>query len=275
MSKKIHIICVLYNDVISNIKSLENFYKMQDKYGVRNIKIHIYDNSKDVFVLKNQSLMKSEQEMQDRIHYMENGGNIGLTKTYNKALKEVQNADEWLMFADDDTFFSEEYLDHAIGYINSNDCKEQIVTGLIHAADRILGPTRTDTWKLNNHPLESVGVYDNIYCINSGLFINRAIYDMIGLYDEEMFLDMVDFYLMENLRQHGLNHIRVVDGLIEQTFSGDQNVYNEGVAVRFQIFQKDFKLYCKFAKKSWMYQQIILKRRALRIWLMKHMGKAK
>lgn len=274
MENRVHIICVLYNDVIQNISSLSNFFAIQDKYGVDKICIHIYDNSNQEFVTENRSILAGDRKLADRIHYIDNGGNIGLSKTYNKALHEIYDAEDWLMFADDDTDFSVEYLDNAISYIE-RDCKEQIITGLIHAADRILGPTQTDTWRLNNHPLMKTGLYDDIYCINSGLFIRREIYDIIGFYDEEMFLDMIDFYLMEKLKQHGLNHIRVVDGLILQTFSGDQNMYSAGMSVRYEIFKKDFSLYCKHANKSWVYKQIILRRRALRIWLLKHMRKAK
>ena len=272
MNKRIHIICVLYNDVIGNIASLQNFFVMQDKYGLERIRIHIYDNSSESYVETNRKLMMKNTDYKNRILYIENGGNIGLSKTYNKALREISDVEDWIMFADDDTDFSVEYLNTAISDIIDG-CEENIVTGLIRASNRILGPTQTDTWRINNHPLSKTGTYDDIYCINSGLFIKRAIYDMTGLYDEEMFLDMIDFYLMEKLRQHGLNLIRVVDGLIQQTFSGDETTYTEGMSVRYEIFKKDFSLYCKHANKSWLYKQIIVKRRALRILLMKVRGK--
>jgi GT2 family glycosyltransferase len=84
----------------------------------------------------------------------------------------------------------------------------------------------------------------------------------MGGFEERLFLDMVDYQLMDELKKNGKNRILVVPGTISQKLSGLDFSDKEASMRRFRIYYKDFKEYCRLTKKPLFYRIIIpLKRR--------------
>ena len=77
---KLYIVCVLYNSTIEEISSLEVFLRFAGRYDF--IRLMIMDNSSEDFVAKNREAC--ETIYKDRIIYVDDGGNIGISTGYDK-----------------------------------------------------------------------------------------------------------------------------------------------------------------------------------------------
>lgn len=235
----LYIAVVLYNQKISEIVSLANFLKLKKTY--KNLYLLVFDNSnKDISYLNTEMYHNYYQDL--IIYHSNSGNNIGLSKNYNKAIDYIRNHsdDWWLMLADDDTTFSMQYLENCIEAANGGKC--DLITGVIKG----ISPVAHSKIKFDQSDyIINPGVYKNIYCINSGLWIHSKIFDVIGKYDERLFLDMVDYWFMDVCKEHDVNKVLVVSGKVTQDFSGNSFGSLRGSMIRYKIYRKDFKYYCK------------------------------
>lgn len=258
------IVCVLYNDSIRNIRSLPQFLSFAEHTGALLV---ISDNSKPEIQRENERLWKAEYR--EKIVYRNNGGNIGLSRAYNSAVKSLEQDEAWILIADDDTLFSKEYLDRV--YEAAREGRTELISGIVRAGNRVLSPARNNKlFRSGEDFISEPGIYENIFCINSGLVIRKSLLDDLGGFDERLFLDMVDYCLMDRLIAAGRNRFLLVDGDIEQNFSGDDTAVEKAAAqARFAIYEKDFLNYCKITNKSALYRDLTLLKRRLRIRFMK------
>ena len=252
---KLRIVCVIHNRKVADITSLKSFKKALTE--LENLEIWVYDNSSQDGFGGNAAVAAKYG-----FHYVKNGENLGLSKAYNKALWDAQAYDDiGLMFADDDTHFSSKYIGNVYKAIERR--QPEIITGIVKQGDFIVSPMKKNTiFPKNREPIEEHGVYKNIYAINSGLTIKTTLLEEIGGFEERLFLDMVDYILMDELIEKGKNLILVVSGAITQKLSGLDFSDKEASKRRFKTYNKDFKEYCKLTQKPLPYRMIIpLKRR--------------
>ncbi len=258
---KLYIACVLYNKSVEDIGTFENLIKF--KASNKDISIMVLDNSSEEYRKSNAVLCQGKYK--DMIEYCDNGGNIGLSKAYNIAISRVDEDDYWIMFIDDDTKFSLEYFSNVYECILSNREDVRIISGIITSGERVMSPMRS--LKIFNkgeeHFISEVGVYDNIFCINSGLTLHSSVISKIGEYEERLFLDMIDHWLMERLIHMQCNRIMIVPGDIRQSFSSDEKGNKKGKIIRYKIFKKDFVAFCNLTGKSIFYKWFVLFKRRI------------
>lgn len=252
---------MLYNKPVDKISSFENFLKMSDNN--KNVRLMILDNSSSEKQQANESFCRNYYE---KIIYLSNNGNVGLSRAYNKALQTIQDEDYWVMLSDDDTFFSSEYLNNLLFHISEK--TSQIITGIVKADGKVLSPIKKLGIRIEykNFIFEK-GLYKNIYCINSGLAFNCNLIKKVGYYNEKLFLDMVDHYFMELLIENNCNYVQVIDGNIEQNFSGTLSTSKENTLKRFNIYKKDFITFCNLTQKSLFFKYTILVKRFINVYL--------
>ncbi len=251
------IICVVYNKFIDQISSLNVFYELKKKHD--DVIVQIYDNSKEEIAKKNQETTALGYL---DIIYIWNNGNIGLSKSYNKALSESK-LEDWLFFADDDTSFPVSYLEKVYSYTHQDNVSS-VVSGIIYSqSGAIISPLR----KIDHNGLKLNGdtICKEVYCINSGLCVKREIYEIIGFYNETLFLDMIDYWLFDELSKYKMNKVMILDERIMQDFSGGGRSALKTMLVRFRIYKKDFSNYCTIEKKGFIYKYKILGRRIVKI----------
>ena len=239
-NEPIYIVCVLYNELISGIRSLDTFLSVVNDFEY--VKLIVLDNSKDEIVQENIKLW--ETTYSKTILYASNNGNVGLSKAYNNALKMIKDDSYWIMISDDDTLFSKEYIYNVIKATEIN--KTDIISGIVLSSKKTISPAK----KLGI-PVKYIhepGIYTNIFCINSGLTIKSNIFDKIGLYDEHLFLDGIDHLFSDKLIANGLNNIEIVPGNISQCFSAEVNDYYSKKA-RIKIYSKDWFNWWKASHK--------------------------
>ena len=68
-------------------------------------------------------------------------------------------------------------------------------------------------------------------------------------YDENLFLDMVDYLLFYKINSIQLEKIEVVEGYIYQNFSGEEYTDYSKTIKRYRMYKADFVRYCQITKK--------------------------
>ena len=86
-------------------------------------------------------------------------------------------------------------------------------------------------------------------------------------FNEKLFLDMIDYTLCYSLSRRGLCKVRVLDEVIEQSFSGRTKTGKKVLLKRFDIYKKDFETYCRITGRSRLFCRIALLKRRLMIEL--------
>lgn len=220
------------------------------------VELILIDNSTEKEVICSNELFS----LDNRLRYICNNGNIGLAQSYNIIL-DLARSNDWILWADDDTFFSSDYLEKVYDTISSDG--NSIIAGIVKTnTNTVLSPIHRKHFK------ESIcvnKVVENVYCINSGLCVNRSIYDIIGYYDERLFVDMIDYWLFDELHKKKMDKVMVLPGEIWQAFSGTSEQPLLSKLRRFRIYSKDFTQYCLIEKKKRTYCIWILSKRLLSI----------
>ena len=115
----LYIATVLYNKRICDIASLETVLSFIETVGNDNAQLIIVDNSDKIEI--------NADDEKDMIHknivYIRNGGNLGLSKAYNKAFqyslkRSIVPENEYILFIDDDTPLSYEYFNSIYSEVN-------------------------------------------------------------------------------------------------------------------------------------------------------------
>ena len=283
---RIHIITVIYNRRISRIRSMPQFEAFISRYPEAGW--IIADNSTDDVIVQEN---RETASLKNWLRYVECGGNIGLSRAYNRAIATIpQEEAYWIMLSDDDTYFSMEYLENAIRRIRHEQklWKEtpageklwtreplRMLCGVVLTEGGWISPRSEHTKEFALSGLlrqPKPGIYRDLYPINSGLFLEGSAIREAGGFDERLFLDQVDFLMMDRLRSCGIRRIGVLPGKILQSFSGDMSqgwkkesseTPGQSADERFRIFRKDFQAYCELTGKPWYYRAWILGRRTL------------
>lgn len=250
-----YIACVVYNRRVQDITSLKQFISLAEKH--EDVQILLYDNSTDHAVIK----YNAEWTGKPFVTYTNNCGNIGLSKAYNKVLH-ITSESDWIFWADDDTMFSDRYMENV--YRAAKEEKYSVISGIVHTSvNTVLSPIYRN--KKVKKKIVSEKTYSDVYCINSGLCIRRSVYDMIGLYDERLFIDMIDYWLFDELRKYDMDCVYVTDGAVVQNFSGNEAASFQKLFGRFKIYSRDFNKYCNIEQKGIIYRIRILVKRFINI----------
>ena len=247
---KLNIAVVLYNICAKDCASLEAFMKAVSRGDAR---LFFLDNSTDEGV-KAQNEAFAESAGPGAI-WLDNGGNIGLSRSYNRIIDLVEDREEWIMLSDDDTVFSEEYMDNVLAEINGS-AEADVLCGIIKSGAGQFSPKKSlGLLSREQEYIETPGIYKDIFAVNSGLVIKRSVFDTAGKYSERLFLDMVDHYFMYRLTKNGINKIKVLCGEITQSFSAEGSSYRDSMK-RFRLFKKDYAAFCSLcglgAKYRWL-----------------------
>lgn len=266
--KKVHrklplfIVIVLYNKRIEKVASWKNFLAFAAMYS--EVMLLIYDNSKAAIVRENLNVIK-EYRGSGRLQYFHNKGkNRGLSYNYNRAIDYAEknsSCDYWLFLSDHDTSFSLEYLINV--YKTMQRTESVMIAGII---DRISPLRRYRIVPRKGDFVRDPGFYRNLYCINSGLCIHSDLLgEAGGRFCPDLFLDMIDFWLMDALIAKEKNKVIVVDGEIRHRLSAYERQDKNALMKRFIQFKKDFKKYCRITGKSWLFREAILIKRYINI----------
>lgn len=258
---KVYICIVVYNSLIKELNNLKyNISLIRNDFSFIPL---IFDNSIDI------SLKKENFEFceNNKLKYIDNQGNIGLSKSYNKAINYLENGD-YLFLLDQDTKLSDDYFSVVKNNIleNSNICI--FVPRVIAQNKSYISPA---SFSPNGYKIVSYKKNLPITAINSGMIIKKEVFDIVGKYDERYFLDYIDHYFMRKCNKNNIPII-IINVIIKQNFALFDFKKEKWISQlnRFYIFKKDFKLFCQGTFKGrFYYYSIIIKIALVRAWRFK------
>lgn len=243
--KKISAVVILYNPEICVLDNITTYVDNVDK-------LYIVDNSeqKNIFFIDK---IKNYQNA----HYIDNQGNQGIAHALNVgANKAIDDGYEWILTMDQDSVATPGMLDNMLDYF-------------AHAADinhiSIIAPFHANSYHpecTSNEPYSEV-----LSTMTSGNLLNLKLYEKIGPFIAELFIDYVDneYCLRSKLKgckviqvnnailKHNLGELKQHKILWKSFFSTNHSPIRRYYAFRNRIYiiktyKYDFPEYCKMEK---------------------------
>ena len=193
------LVCITYN----SIPDFNNIFRALEivDYAI------IVDNGSEKPIVDE---LKKYSVSSEKIFLIENSENLGISRAYNKAVEFSKTLDiHWLFFFDSDANYSNSYFTEMMVCWMENSIKGLkvgIVSPIVGDDSGLLGIQ----WKTGSSLVSSV--------ITSGIMTNVEVYEEVGGYDEDYFLELADFAFSKRMIEHGYLIIRVNKILISQTF---------------------------------------------------------
>ncbi|HBU06922.1 MAG TPA: hypothetical protein DEB09_02470 [Candidatus Magasanikbacteria bacterium] len=165
-------VVILYNPNIEEIRrNMGSYVEHLDK-------LYVVDNS-------NTSHKDSVVDLSTKIEYIPNLKNNGISNVLNNtAVRAIQEGYDILLTMDQDSFFSEQMIQKYVAFADTLDWSKISVIGIT--------PTDYSSYKSPKENLEST-LNSVQLLITSGSFLNLKLYNLVGGFDERLFIDWVDY----------------------------------------------------------------------------------
>ena len=152
-------------------------------------KLYVIDNSLN----SNEKLLPKSS----KIVYCCNYENLGIAKSLNMACeKAIKDGYDYLLTMDQDSKFINKEIEKLFKYVNNNDCQK---VGIISPYHEILTKNVKSSESIE-HPFE---------VMTSGNLVNLKIYQKVGKFNEDLFIDCVDTWMCLNIKKNGYDIIRL------------------------------------------------------------------
>lgn len=227
---KIGVVVVVYNKEIVYSEMLHQFLK-------ENCHIVIVDNS-DTPQKNNDTSAKTLGYT-----YINAGGNKGISKAYNLGIEALKKdeACTHIMFLDDDTNVGKDYVSFVRKEIETYP-DTSVFLPYIYSTKRKISPRTRFRLKIDGERINTKQNKPLIFAINTAMVIQKNVFQTYA-YNEALFLDFVDIQFMRDMHRMK-KKIRIMNyHKIEQSFSLHERGSEKGAIARYNIFQKDSKVY--------------------------------
>ena len=253
------IISVLYNQKLASGNTWNTLILPALSSG-RNRLVILADNSTDI------QIREENREMAGKYGavYLDMQGNRGLPAAYNRAVDVVlqerkeqdrgkgrtvseknRSEEEWIVIADQDTCFPDSYLkmlEEAAGQTAYD-----VFAPVVKAGEKQLSPCCRKGSRFVPYGSERPEKKElqDAFFINTGLAFRKTLFeDPKNRYDEQLFLDFVDFDLVNRLRSRTEVRFGMLPGIVlQQEFSGTEVRSVEQDLERFRHFVHDGRLF--------------------------------
>jgi hypothetical protein len=229
------LIIVLYKENLFNTLTFKSISEASNKSNLL-LDLFVYDYSPN----PNRFNSTDVRYNNFNILYFSDKDNKGLSVAYNRGIEYGRKKEKkFVLMLDQDTVFSENIFSdyeravHEFPYINI------FAPILLIENDKIFSPC---VYKLKRgwHPKKiSTGVnyLFKFVPVNSGVMLSMNVFNRVGLYNENLRVDFIDFQFMEKVRKF-YKTFCVVGTIGRQSFSA--NTYDlESELTRFKIFLCD------------------------------------
>ena len=243
-NKKIPATVIWYNPDTENIENIKTYIDYVEK-------VYIIDNSMN----NNKKLCSSLNN--NKIEYVYNKKNLGIAKALNLACeKAISDGFKWILTMDQDSSFDskniEEYLKIFSQIKNDN-------IGII-SPNHVL---KNDITKLEKDEI----FIDTDHVMTSGNLLNLSVWEKVGEFDENLFIDEVDSEMCYRMIEEGyqikqLNKIKMCHelGNLEKRnfFFRKISILNHNYVRKYYITRNKFYIFKKYKKYRIRYVYYIL-----------------
>ena len=243
-NKRIPATVIWYNPDNENIKNIRTYIDYVEK-------LYIIDNSKE----NNKKLADSLNNL--KAEYIYNDKNLGIAKALNLACEKAASEDfEWILTMDQDSSFDSDSIND---YFRAFEKMTKNNVGII-SPRHIL---KNDIDKFSD--VKESAEVDHV--MTSGNLLNLKIWEEIGRFDENLFIDEVDSEICFRIIENGykviqLNKIRMFHelGNLEKKnfFTRKISVLNHNHIRKYYIMRNKFYMLKKYKKYRLRYIYYIL-----------------
>ncbi|KQS93200.1 glycosyltransferase [Chryseobacterium sp. Leaf394] len=224
---------VTYKTLLNSISS--SLHSLQNK-----VLILVYDNTPH-----NSDYKKLENFTNGFVEvciFSENANN-GLPFAYNRLVEEARDRNkDWFVFLDQDTELPNDFYD---SYLKA-DPRFKIQCPLVFSGGRLMSPSYYRNYRSSQMPIpeENQILLKDVSCINSGLMVNTNLFQAIGGYNKDLFLDFCDHDFVEKTKKYKIEYLGILNTKLHQDFSANTHSKTQALQ-RYILFLKDLKIYGK------------------------------
>ena len=254
----IAIVIVNYNQLLKNSAIFKKDMDSNQEL------IFVVDNSTNVDIQKQNLEYCSEKR---NVTYLSHEKNLGISKAYNVAIKEIRKTDcQYLLLLDADTDIASEYIEKMKELLERKEI-DLILPIIRTKKGAIMSPCKRGKYGLFKHydDIAQIEVNHQLSAINSGMCISRNIWESYQ-YDEQLFLDYVDHQFMKDFFQRSNKIYIMKDIVLVQDFSAETDDLQKA-KFRYSIQTKDIRYFLKKNKYPFYCIWIHMWRRKLRLFI--------
>lgn len=185
---------------------------------------------------KNISIVEELYKYKEDIQIIKNDNNMGLAKALNQGICMLSDKYDWVLTLDQDSVVPANMFKEYSNY-------------LALEANALLAPIIHDRNE-EGYPPSKNEVIEISQCITSGSLVNVAIWNLIGRFDETLFIDIVDFEYCYRIKQNNYKIYRVNSVILEHECGHIHDVVILGRKIRIYNHNSTRKYY--FAR-NWIY----------------------
>lgn len=192
-------VVVTYNPEQEVIESCNKLLKQVDK-------LIIVDNNSEE---KNKKILNQINEKYSEIEIVFNNENLGIATALNIGIKNLEKYDvQWILTMDQDSQISENMINKMLEIYNQIETEKR---------DEILSifPNFIDE-SIQNIQEKQIGCeYEYVDAeITSGNLLNIKVFEEVGYFDDELFIDLVDTDFCMRLNRKNIKMIKVRDAIL-------------------------------------------------------------
>jgi GT2 family glycosyltransferase len=189
------------------------------------------------------------------------GGNMGLSKAYNRVIDMLDKDDGLVCLFDDDTTVDSRYFE-VLRAAAASRPDIDVFAPVVTDRKGILSPCAIRGAACRRVPSLDEMPAHGVSAINSGLAIRRKVFADYR-YDEGQFLDYVDHAFMRDITSNERGRIHIMEGVVlRQAFSGSEKQNRAAAMRRYRIFSKDIAYFCrKYGMRAADRQALLIRRR--------------
>lgn len=225
---RIYAVVCVYNQSIEDAKTCINLKSIAYEFKINVI---VADNS-------DKSYGNYEKCRDNGWIYLSMGGNVGLSKAYNRVLDHLKDKKGVVVWLDDDTDITRQYFEVLISKLISEDA-DIYVPIIIGQDGKVHSPSETGFIrdKRLKNAFSDIDV-SRLNAINSCTAVRLTVYENYR-YDETLFLDQVDHIFFADQRKLKKIFYKL-DVVIHHNFSMEENMSLEATKIRYSIMIPDF-----------------------------------
>ena len=254
----ISIVIVNYNQLLKNSSIFQKNMECNKEH------ILVVDNSTKVEIQK-QNLEYCREKR--NVTYLSHEKNLGISKAYNVAIKEIRKTDcQYLLLLDADTDIASEYIEKLQGLLERKEI-DLILPIIKTKKGAIMSPCKQGKCGFFKHynDIAQIDVNHQLSAINSGMCISRNIWESYQ-YDEQLFLDYVDHQFMKDFFKRSNKMHIMKDIVLVQDFSAETDDLRKA-KFRYSIQMKDIRYFLRKNKYPCYCIWIHMWRRKLRLFI--------
>jgi|SRR5690606_25161895 len=220
--------------------SLLYSYKQQDdrKYP---LSIVVIDNTEEEMPLDHPIFQENIS-----VRYYSYGQNMGVSKAYNKGVGLLRGQVDKVVFLDQDTNLPIDFYDRYLEVILS--INPLVACPLIYANNNLVSPIKFKNYRPIKHINDNKGDwahkkidFENHSIINSGLMVDIRLFDEIGGYNENLFLDFCDHDFIQRMKSQIASFV-LINVVIQQDLSSYTD-NKERALKRYHFYLRDRRVF--------------------------------